>query len=149
LKCFTTYHLEVYLKHTSAILALLADANTVYGRIMLIMLIVCLPTNAIIWMMLVIKPLNFLTMVRILPLGLMQITGIFILHYFCATVIFKLHRPAKRFIAISIKGQQQGNLRALLKLHRYIEQFHTTNQYTVQYGRYGKITLQSFGKVRG
>ena len=34
-----------------------------------------------------------------------------------------------------------------LKLHRYIETFHTERQFTVQYGRYGAVTFASQGKV--
>ena len=40
-------------------------------------------------------------------------------------------------------NNNQNNYRLLLKLMYFIDQFHTTNQYTVTYGKYGKITYES------
>ncbi len=42
--------------------------------------------------------------------------------------------------------RKAGCLRLKLKTLRYVEQFYTTNQHTVTYGKFGKVTVKSFGR---
>lgn len=106
-----------------------------------------------------------------------QLGFIFALTFFFAMLSLKLHRPVKLVMGCSVaeirekkeerekrivdgnllhkrmlKIQVQKQIRRWplpdrLKLHRYIETFHTERQFTVQYGRYGAVTFASQGKV--
>jgi len=64
-----------------------------------------------------------------------------------AEACLKYHEPAKKMIHLSVYSSKKLELRYQFKLQRYIEQFHTNNLHTATYGKYGKITFQSFGKV--
>ena len=57
------------------------------------------------------------------------------------------HKPVKTIMNLNIKSTNVWQLKHQLKLVRYIDQFHTTNLYTVNYGKYGKITFKRKGKV--
>ena len=78
-----------------------------------------------------------------------QVIFLFGVHLCAARLSEKLKQPAYLLLRWAFARQmfKVPIFGAKFKLSRFVEQFYSKNAYTVNYGRYGKITFQSFGKV--
>lgn len=139
-------NLPSFLKRNDFTVRLAPDINRIYGKAIFAFLLVGLPTNSILIMMLANRHLLSISVQLIfLVIVLFQVFFLFIIHLSSALIVLKIHRPVKRLMSISI-GYRGLSLSWKLKLTRYFEQFHSTNQFTVNYGNAGKITIHSFSK---
>src|SRR5699024_4745840 len=121
------------------------DINRTHGLTTSNFIMINCPLNALLIMVLVSGKFNLKTGLIMFLIGLNQAFVLFGTQLFLALLGRLLHKPAKPFLALSVRCSKFGSLdlRTRLKLTRYLEQFHSVNQYTVNYGRYGKITFQS------
>src|SRR5699024_4756816 len=121
--------------------------NGTYGRLLLVCMLVHTPLNALFLMMLCYSPMSAVGQASACAITLGQIIVLWLISYFSALLSLKIHRPAKVFLRLVVKCKKRRthwSLRSQLKLATYVEQFHTTNLYTVNYGKgCGKITLAS------
>lgn len=138
-------NLPSFLKINDFTVRLAPDINRIYGKAIFAFLLVGLPTNSILMMMLANRHLSLSVQLIFLVVVFFEIFFLFIIHLSSALIVLKLHQPVKRLMSISL-GYRGLSLSWKLKLTRYFEQFHSTNQFTVNYGNAGKITIHSFSK---
>ena len=129
-----------------------SDCNRVYGVVTFVFILSNIPSNAIMVVMLLLT-------VRPTP-GAFVVLVLLVQSFFLLFVLVIGARigplfagPAKPIMRLTFASSQIWNvwnfwtLGSRLKLTFYIEQFHSGNQYTANYGKYGKITFASSGKV--
>lgn len=139
--------LRFYFRQANRSVHFLADINAVYGRALYATLLVGVPANAVLIQVLAIYQLDLPIRLILTLAGSFAVIFIFGVHLKAAVVIKKIHQPAKRLIKLDIfwgADHRRSKLKIKLKLQRYIEQFHTVKKFTVTYGSYGSITVQSF-----
>lgn len=134
-------------------LLLLYDINRVYGRALYASVVVGLPANALVIFTFAFHQLSLLLQVILTLSGFLAVFFIFGVHLKVALIVAKLHCPAKKLMVVMAswpcsegRPRKAGCLRLKLKTLRYVEQFYTTNQHTVTYGKFGKVTVKSFGR---
>lgn len=145
---FTYRQFHFYNKEIAFALVFLADVNRIYGTAIQLFLLINCPLNSLLMVALFMDVFANHLLVLVYIILAIQMTFIFVIHFFCITVCTKFHTPAKAFIYLFVHSKlvKFYCVRERLKLANYIEQFHTKNVFTVTYGRYGKITYQSFFK---
>lgn len=128
----------------------LADINRIYGNVFFAFTLLNTPFNAVFFMTLLLAG-NQLTipvyLFLVLHIGV-QIISLLNITFFSILLSINLHRPARKLFALPAKSlATHWCLSFRLKLSRYLEQFHTVNLYTVNYGKFGgKITYTSTGR---
>lgn len=169
---FTPANLTTYLRRVNGFLVTLADANRVYGLSLFAFILLNMPLNALLIRMLSIGQIAHGNLRAISGVYVfIQLAFIFAMTTFFAKISLMLHAPVRDVMGCSVEGSlsykdKNGlNLRrknglknsknasfwrlaGRLKLSRYIETFHTREQFTVKYGSYGSVTFGSLGKVR-
>lgn len=143
---FNRFHLRTFLQLKVQTLRYLLDSNRIYGRALFFYLIISSPSNAAFIMLLTYVPLATPIKLVFCILILAQLAVVFLVHFVCALLTVKLHKPAKRMMAFYLSSRQLPDLISRWKLAVYIEQFHSTKPYALQYGRFGNISFASFGK---
>ena len=166
-----TYHRFAYFRR-EVVLAMqwIADINRLYGSILFSFILSNMPLNTILAMMLTNWRLTMRQQVVAVFAFSVQSLFLFTVSFFASLMTNKFHRNAKQFIRLSIalmeRQQQRGkgsggkdkinswgvnnaavSTKFSLSLSIYIAHFHTTNQYSMNLGRYGKITFAFFGRV--
>ncbi len=125
----------------------LADINRIYGSVMFLFQIINMPFNPVLLILILNNKLNPRLSFIASLIFMNQICYIFLVSFFAVKLSVKLHKPVKKFIKCSQRLSKNWSFKWRLKLSQYIEYFHTTNLYTVNYGNKGKITYRSCGKV--
>lgn len=128
----------------------LFHCNQVFGRALLVYILINCPINAYVSMTLLTgKHITFWQMVLLFPFLLQQFTCIFGMHFVAAKYADRVHQPCKRVIHIYLHNLRcRYPTRFRLKLSHYIEAFHTKQRYGLTYGNYGLVTLKALLKVR-
>ena len=153
LACINTFF-GVFSAHNVVSLRWLADVNRLYGPSIFGFMLINVPLNAILVMMLLLGRLKLALVPVVFCLVAVQMLIIFAINLAGAVLSRQLHRPAKKILRLSLLSQSLGvkwlkwqQFRLQLRMALYIERFHTKNQFTVNYGRHGRITFESFGRV--
>lgn len=146
-------------------LILLTNFSNIFGRLFFYSLLITFPCNAVILMLLALVPMTPPLIFVLSSFAILQLVVIFFFHYQIAFLSDLFHRPVKSFLGhfvvtqdvnifartrkLGIKGSNTTNtcLREQLKMVFYIEAFHTLKLYSVVYGKWGNITVNSFKKV--
>lgn len=161
--------LNSFLRANDFTVKVIPDISAIYGRALFALLLVGLPSNAILVMLLVssrrVGQLTITIRVLFTVIYLFEVVFIFLVHTSLSLIVIKTHAPVRRMMALfavscfcccgaqsrreewhtsSIKWKQ--DLKAKLKLTRYFEQFHSRNQFALNYGGCGKITIRSFSR---
>ena len=144
---FSSFQLFYFLQHNNMSLQLFSHYNLVYGKMFLVFLLCGLPVNTLLITKLLFFPLPANLQIIFVVIIFMQQNYLFIMHYWSIMASIQLHKPAKRFFKILLLSKKLKNFLVRLKLSRYIEQFVNKNTYSIQYGKCGKITFNSFIKV--
>ncbi len=144
---FSSFQLFYFLQHNNMSLKMFSHYNFLYGKTFLVFLVCGLPVNTLLTTKLLFFPLPINLQIIFVVIICMQQNYLFIMHYWSIMAGIQLHKPAKRFFKIQILSKKLKNVLVRLKLSRYIEQFVNKNTYSIQYGKYGKITFGSFIKV--
>lgn len=118
----------------------LDSVNAIYGKALLLVLLVALPTSAIFIIVSLTYAIEIIFKVSILLAVGFSLFLMFIVHYYFVTLSWKMHKPAKYLLSGKCQEPSSATWRAKLRLATYIEQFHTSNPFTT-YGRYGSCTL--------
>lgn len=129
-----------------------SDCNRVYGVVTFAFILSNIPSNAImvVMLLLTVRPTPGAFVVLVL---LVQSFFLLFVLVIGARIGPLFAKPAKAIMRLTFASSQIWNvwnfwtLGSRLKLTFYIEQFHSGNQYTANYGKYGKITFASSGKV--
>ncbi len=125
-----------------------SDCNRVYGVVTFAFILSNIPSNAIlVVMLLTVRPAPGAFVVLVL---LVQSFFLLFVLVVGAQIGPLFAGPAKPIIRLTFSSSHLWTVWTLgsrLKLTFYIEQFHSGNQYTANYGKYGKITFASSGKV--
>lgn len=143
---FHTKLLHTFLAHNTVSLAFLESINALYGKVLFLVLLICLPSTAVFIMVLALLESALIFKVSLSMGIIIALFHMFILNYYLVRLSLKLHRPAKELIKIQLKTRSKYTLADKLKLTRYIEQFHTRQMYTFKYGKFGSCTFASFKK---
>lgn len=132
-----------------------ADINRIYGRAFAAFLLLNYPANAAMMMLLLYdRKITFMSRMSALIVAIDQILFIFVFHLFAVKLATKFHAPARKLMSRSVDlatfGALAGDqLHSRLKLNIYCEHFHTANQYSLNYGKFGgQVTFTAFAKVR-
>lgn len=140
-----------FLTENELSLRFLADFNRIYGNVFFAFILIVTPFHAIFLMTLLLTREELTTEGRFFLgiLLLMQMIFMASIAFFSIRVSLKLDRPAKKFLPLPAKSlTYRWRLLSRFKLSLYLEQFHTLNPYTVNYGKFGgKITYQSSGRL--
>ena len=144
---FSNHLLNKFLCLNEFAIKCLKDVNRLYGPALFVFILFGMPTNAKMVISLLTQRLSPQNKLIIIILALFQLSVIFVIHFFSALITVKLHQPAKTFFKISFASKRIKSIKMKLKLCRYIEQFCSNNTYSVTYGKYGKISYVSIGKV--
>ncbi len=152
---------EAFRRQNVCSLIVLTDFSHVFGRFFFYSILIILPCNAVILMLLALVPMTAALTFVLLIFALMQLVVIFFYHYRIALLSARFHRPVKNFIGYfcvhePISSQSctinsscvvNTRLREQLKMVFYVEAFHTRRPYSMTYGGWGNITVNSFKKV--
>ena len=133
-------------------LSFLADVNRLYGTAIAVFLLLQCPLNGLLAVALLSSDsesrrrstLSGDLLALAYTVLSLQWLFIFIIHFFCIKVSKQLHSPAKRMLRLFVRSRGVYRVTERLKMVAYFEQFHTKNVFTVTYGRFGKITYESF-----
>lgn len=128
-------------------LTFLADSNRFYGTAIAVFLLLQCPLNVLLAVALLARGTAertsaWLTVAYIV--FSLQWIFIFVIHFFCITVCEKLHLPAKPLMRLFVRSKGVHRVCERLKMVAYLEQFYTSNVFTVTYGGFGKISYSSF-----
>lgn len=151
---FSGHKFALFAYHNNLSLKLLRDGNLTFGKSIFAYMIVNMPLSSLLLMMLLLGKLNSKKVVvkaLIIFFVSAEFGSIVIISLICAILSQKLHRPVKRFFRLIFKPAQSSQKVALtiqMRVAAYIEFFHTENRFALSYGRMGKITFGSCGKVR-
>src|SRR5699024_2626879 len=144
---FPEKNLNLFLYHNNQYLQTIADISRIYGYAFLVYILVSCPTNTTLITMLAFRKMSIVLHLGILVVVWNQLLFIFVVHIFAAVLSEKIHKPAKPLISFFVHSSRNLNFRTKIKLHFYIEQFHSKKLYGLTYGNISVVSFQSFGKV--
>lgn len=124
----------------------LSDINRIYGVIIFGFICTSLPLNAILVMMLLFVKLSLQMQGFFIFVIILQIFLLFGISLFSAKKSSEYHKIIKIFIEYFVKSSSIKKLKFRIKLSIYIAHFHTTNPYTLNMGKVGKINFALFGR---
>lgn len=124
----------------------LSDINRIYGVIIFGFICTALPLNAILVMMLFFVKLSFKMKGFFFFVIILQFFLLFGISLFSAKKSSEYHKIIKIFIEYFVKSSSIKKLKFRLRISIYISHFHTTNPYTLNMGKVGKINFALFGR---
>lgn len=160
---FCSRQLGRFLRHIDQLQRLLADASRVYGLAWFAFVLVNVPISSVLLMLLAMGKLRRQILLLAAILVGAQFLAINCISTASAVLSSRLHRPVRCLLGllccrnsgeISLDRRRMMRISSLvalsvrLRLALHIQLFHTSNRLALSYGRYGKITFQSVGKVR-
>ena len=144
---FNSSALKRFLTLNTESLIVLRNANDIYGKALFYLLLTGLPTTSVFIMVAAFYQLKLLLKLAFIGAIFLGIFLMFIIHLAGVMLSFELHKPVKVLRKVFLVSRKIPDKRLKLKLVWYIEQFHSHNPYTGTYGKYGKVTFESFSKV--
>lgn len=137
-----------FLRFNSHTIQFITDYSVIYGQMFFLFILLNYPTNAIFVMMITLYNFpNRIVKMFIINVVIVQLTFLLVVHYGLTKLTKPIHAPVKRMIKLIAPISGSQNLTMKLRLAHYVENFHVKNHYTPTYGKYGKMTLKSFGRV--
>lgn len=149
---FSSHKFATFTCHNNLSLKFFADVNRIYGKSIFAYMIVNMPLSSLLLMMLLLGKFKGKGVVKacVIVLVIVQFSTIILISFFWAFLSQKLYQLVKRFIRISVcqKLQKTISLTVLMRVATYIEFFHSKNRFALCYGKVGKVTFASCGRVK-
>lgn len=133
------------------------DINRLYGRILFAFILSNTPVNTFLIMLFVYWDMTIRQQTVIVFAVSIQALILFSISFFASLMTNRFHKNTKHIIRLYIRSPSLARFkrgvdismstRFNLSMSIYISQFHTRNQYTLNLGRYGKLTFALFGRV--
>lgn len=125
--------------------------NRIYGNGLLSFILLNLPIKATILMSLLLNRSSYKPQVQLYMAIAVFLQKLFtlVIAFYPIQMSLKLHAPSKKLLGLPAGKPSTAKywaLRFQLKLSQYLEQFHTFNLYTLNYGKFGRIRYSS-GKL--
>ncbi|KAJ6221061.1 hypothetical protein RDWZM_006873 [Blomia tropicalis] len=137
-----------FLRFNSHTIQFITDYSVIYGQMFFLFILLNYPTNAIFVMMITLYNFpNRIVKMFIINVVIVQLTFLLVVHYGLTKLTKPIHAPVKKMIKLIAPISGSQNLTMKLRLAHYVENFHVKNHYAPTYGKYGKMTLKSFGRV--
>lgn len=150
---FSELRLRLHLRYVADSLVFLADFNQIYGSAMFAFFLLLYPENATIWIVVFFSgktsfQMSFLFRLLLMTIAFNMILFGTALHYKAISLTERLSDSGQHLAKVAVYSRAIRNLKARLKLERYISLFHSQDRpHSVTYGRNGNVTMGSFGKV--
>lgn len=141
-----TYFLNRFRVQLTTTLLAILSANRLFAKVLLVFMLVNCPLNGLLVCSLIVGQIAPLKMIFVGPVALEGFVFIFGIHLLTASVNKKIHQPSKQFVRLSLHNKY-CKLKLRLRLHHFIEAFHTRRKYGFTYHSVGLISMFTFVKA--